>query len=91
MVKWTQISSWKKFPILIRNAARPNKPIIGIAMLRSAALSDEARDDHIGWFNESTIRQKIYKKEIKVEFVVEQMLKVLDEQINQLRCDDFSF
>ena len=60
-------------------------------MLRSAALSDEARDDHIGWFNESTIRQKIYKKEIKVEFVVEQMLKVLDEQINQLRCDDFEF
>ena len=60
-------------------------------MLRSAALSDEARDDHIGWFNESTIRQKIYKKEIKVEFVVEQMLKVLDEQINQLRCDDFQF
>ena len=81
----------KSFPILIRNAARPNKPIIGIAMLRSAALSDEARDDHIGWFNESTIRQKIYKKEIKVEFVVEQMLKVLDEQINQLRCDDFEF
>lgn len=81
----------KSFPILIRNAARPNKPIIGIAMLRSAALSDEARDDHIGWFNESIIRQKIYKKEIKVEFVVEQMLKVLDEQINQLRCDDFEF
>ena len=81
----------KSLPILIRNAARPNKPIIGIAMLRSAALSDEARDTYIGWFNEKTIRDKIYNKELKVDFVVDQMLKVLDEQINQIRHDDFEF
>ena len=81
----------KSFPILIRNAARPNKPIIGIAMLRSAALSDQARDTYIGWFDEKNIREKIYNQEIKVDFIVEQMLKVLDEQINNLRHDDFDF
>ena len=48
----------KSFPILIRNAARPNKPIMGIAMLRSAALADEA-EDAIGWKDEATI-EKIY-------------------------------
>ncbi len=81
----------KSFPLLIRNAARPNKPIIGIAMLRSAALADQARDDAIGWTDEKIIRDRIYKKEIKVEFVVESMLKSLEEQINSLRKDDIDF
>jgi|TARA_B110001450_G_C17656858_1_gene495632 hypothetical protein len=81
----------KSFPILIRNAARPNKPIIGIAMLRSAALGDEAREDAIGWTNEATIRSKIYAKEISIDFVVNSMVKCLDEQIDNIRYDDFEF
>ena len=55
----------KSFPILIRNAARPNKPIMGIAMLRSAALADEAREDAIGWTDEATIRRKFTQKKLK--------------------------
>ena len=81
----------KSFPILIRNAARPNKPIIGIAMLRSAALADEAREDAIGWTNEATIRKKIYAKEIEVDFVVKAMVDCLNEQIDNIRSDDFNF
>jgi len=81
----------KSFPLLIRNAARANKPIIGIAMLRSAALADEAREDTIGWTSEEIIRRKIYAKEINVDFVVKQMLRCLDEQINLIRRDDFEF
>ncbi len=81
----------KSFPLLIRNAARPNKPIIGIAMLRSAALADQARDGAIGWTDERVIRDKIYKKEIKVEFVVDSMLRCLEEQIGSLRKDDIDF
>ena len=81
----------KSFPILIRNAARPNKPIMGIAMLRSAALSDEAREDAIGWTNEATIRKKIYSKEIEIDFVVKAMIDCLNEQIENIRSDDFDF
>ena len=81
----------KSFPILIRNAVRPNKPIIGIAMLRSASLSDEAREDAIGWTNEATIRKKIYSKEIEVDFVVNAMIDCLNEQIDNIRTDDFQY
>ena len=81
----------KSFPILIRNAARPNKPIMGIAMLRSAALADEAREDAIGWTDEATIRKKIYSKEIEIDFLVKAMVDCLNEQINNIRSDDFDF
>ena len=81
----------KSFPLLIRNAARPNKPIIGIAMLRSAALSDEARDNAIGWTNEQVVRNKIYAKEISVRDVVRSMLECLDEQIKALKIDHMKF
>ena len=81
----------KSFPILIRNAARPNKPIMGIAMLRSAALADEAREDAIGWTDEATIRKKIYSKEIEIDFFVKAMIDCLNEQIDNIRSDDFDF
>ncbi len=81
----------KSFPILIRNAARPNKPIMGIAMLRSAALADEAREDAIGWTDEATIRKKIYSKEIEIDFLVKAMVDCLNEQIDNIRSDDFDF
>ena len=81
----------KSFPILFRNAARPNKPIMGIAMLRSAALADEAREDAIGWTDEATIRKKIYSKEIEIDFLVKAMVDCLNEQIDNIRSDDFDF
>ena len=81
----------KSFPILIRNAARPNKPIMGIAMLRSAALADEAREDAIGWTDEETIRKKIYSKEIEIDFLVKALVDCLNEQIDNIRSDDFDF
>ena len=81
----------KSFPILIRNAARPNKPIIGIAMLRSATLADKAREDAIGWTDEKVIRNKIYSKEIDINLVVKSMIDCLNEQISNIRNDDFNF
>ena len=81
----------KSLPILIRNAARPNKPIMGIAQLRSAALADTARDTMIGWVNEEELRKKIYSKELKIEFVVDCLLSSLDDEINAIKVDDFDF
>ena len=81
----------KSVPILIRNAARPNKPIIGIAQLRSAALADTARDTKIGWVNEEILTRKIYSKEIDIKFVVDCLLSSLEEEINAINIDDIDF
>lgn len=40
--------------ILIRNAARPNRPVMGIAMLASPVMRVGVRDDWIGWLREPT-------------------------------------
>lgn len=81
----------KSFPILIRNAARPNKPIIGIAQLRSTNLGDNARDTMIGWVNEEMITNKIFKKELDINFVVKCLLTSLDDAINGIRYNDIEF
>jgi len=81
----------KSVPILIRNAARPNKPIIGIAQLRSAALADTARDTKIGWANEETLTNKILSKEIDINFVVDCLLSSLEEELNAINIDDIDF
>jgi hypothetical protein len=40
--------------VLIRNAARPGRPVMGIAMLASPVMRLSARDKWIGWLREST-------------------------------------
>lgn len=39
--------------VLIRNAARPNRPVMGIAMLASPVMRLSARDNWIGWLREA--------------------------------------
>lgn len=42
----------RQMMFLIRNAARPNRPVIGIAMLASPVMRLKARDSWIGWLRE---------------------------------------
>lgn len=42
--------------VLIRNAARPNRPVMGIAMLASPVMRLTARDQWIGWLPDSAKR-----------------------------------
>jgi hypothetical protein len=39
----------RQLPLLIRNAARPNRPVIGIALLASPVMRLRIRDNWIGW------------------------------------------
>ena len=39
----------RQLNLLIRNAARPKRPVIGIAMLASPVVRMRVRDDWIGW------------------------------------------
>ena len=81
----------REFSFLIRNAARENKPIMGIAMLSSSAIGHEARDNLIGWHNEEALRKKIIAKEIDIKTVVTAMLKVVDNAIEEIYKKDFKF
>jgi hypothetical protein len=42
----------RQMMFLIRNAARPNRPVMGIAMLASPVMRLKARDSWIGWLRE---------------------------------------
>lgn len=39
--------------VLVRNAARPNRPVMGIAMLASPVMRVSVRDNWIGWLREA--------------------------------------
>ena len=81
----------REFGFLIRNAARKNKPIMGIAMLSSSAIGHTIRDKMIGWDSEESLREHIISKKVDVKIVAQTMLKVLDDSINEIYKKDFKF
>lgn len=57
----TWVNSYKSIPgrsiqILIRDAAVPNHPVIGIAALGSSIVQQSVRDEWIGWDNKTFIK-----------------------------------
>jgi hypothetical protein len=77
----------RQMPLLVRNAARPNHPIIGIAMLASPVVRTKPRDNWIGWNFEpfvANLQSGVWPPK--------QALKALRKQINQsidaIRTDD---
>ena len=81
----------REFQIIIRNAARPNKPVIGIAMLSSTALGNETRDVSIGWQSIDQVRSQVIAGNVKIQEVTESLLKVIDDSINEVHKKDFKF
>ena len=81
----------REFPIIIRNAARPNKPVIGIAMLSSTALGNETRDVSIGWQSIDQVRSQVIAGNVKIQEVTESLLKVINDSINEVYKKDFKF
>ena len=72
---------------IFRNAARKNKPVIGISMLSSGFLRDGMRDEYIGWSNANRIREKILKKQIDPKILARKLLSIIDLKISQLKLD----
>ena len=46
-----------QMPLLLRNAARPNHPVIGIALLASPVVRMVSRDRWIGWLPKEFIQR----------------------------------
>ncbi len=73
--------------VLIRNAARPGRPVMGIAMLASPVMRLSARDHWIGWLRDSTeenLRSGLWDPAC----LAEALLDRLNASIGEVRWDD---
>jgi len=77
----------RQIALLIRNAARPKKPIIGIAMLASPVVRMRVRDDWIGWNSEPFI-QKLRSGEWDSEVALRALITRIEKSLSDIRSDD---
>lgn len=89
----TWINSYKSLPgrsmsFLIRDAAAPNHPVLGIAAFGSSVAQQRIRDVWIGW-DQDTMVQKIHKA--PTAKYAKWLLHCLNEQIDGLYLSDLLF
>lgn len=75
--------------VLIRNAARPNRPVMGIAMLASPVMRLTARDTWIGWLRESA-QERVESGEWDAVELAEALLARVDASLDEVRWDDLA-
>nr|WP_205520802.1 Druantia anti-phage system protein DruA [Propylenella binzhouense] len=73
--------------VLVRNAARPRRPIIGIAMLASPVMRLACRDNWIGWLREAA-RDRVETGLWDAPALGGALLDRLTESIANIRSDD---
>lgn len=73
--------------VLIRNAARPKRPVIGIAMLASPVMRVTARDTWIGWLR-GALEEQLRTGVWDVSSLAGALTERLDASIDGLRWDD---
>lgn len=77
----------RQMGLLIRNAARPNRPVIGIAMLASPVVRMRVRDDWIGW-NPEPFLKRLRSGEWDCEVALRALVSRLERHITEIRSDD---
>ncbi len=77
----------RQLPLLVRNAARPNRPIIGIAMLASPVMRLRVRDNWIGWTPPAFARA-LGAGEIDPVSGAAALIDRLDASVLEIRSDD---
>ncbi|WP_353473433.1 DUF4338 domain-containing protein [Salipiger sp. H15] len=73
--------------LLIRNAARPNKPVIGIVLLASPTANLLSRDKWIGWTLEKVI-SGLLEGRWNADSVGRKLFDAIKSAIKQIRTDD---
>ncbi len=79
----------RQFPLLIRNAARPNRPVIGIALLASPVMRLRIRDSWIGWTPPAWAKGLGSGRWDPAE-AAHVLLNRLDTAISEVRSDDLA-
>lgn len=77
----------RQMAILVRNAARPKRPVIGIAMLASPVVRMRVRDDWIGWNPEPFIA-RLREGAWDVELALRALISRIERNIADIRWDD---
>lgn len=75
--------------VLIRNSARPKRPVIGIAMLASPVMRVNVRDRWIGWLREET-KQRIEEGAWSATDLAKALIDRLEQSISAIRWDDLA-
>lgn len=77
----------RQMALLIRNAARRNRPVIGIAMLASPVVRMRVRDDWIGW-NPEPFVERLRSGRWDCEVGLRALVSRLERSITEIRWDD---
>jgi hypothetical protein len=77
----------RQVAFLIRNAARPKRPVIGIAMLASPVVRMRVRDDWIGW-NPEPFVARLRDGHWDVELALRALVSRVENNIKDIRWDD---
>ncbi len=75
--------------VLIRNAARPNRPVMGIAMLSSPVMRLAARDRWIGWLRDSA-EERVRSGDWDAGTFSASLVQRLEDSIQAIRWDDLA-
>lgn len=79
----------RQMMVLIRNAARPNRPVMGIAMLASPVMRLAARDAWIGWLREAAV-DRIRSQTWEAGDFAGSLQQRLEASIAAVRWDDLA-
>ena len=77
----------RQMSLLIRNAARPDLPVIGIATLTNPPMRLGTRDKWIGWHVDS-IRSQLESGDIEPGVMAYSLVRALRGAIKEVRSDD---
>lgn len=77
----------RQMMVLLRNAARPGRPVMGIAMLASPVMRLGARDNWIGWLS-GAAEEAITTEKWRPGAFVRACRKRIDDSIGDIRWDD---
>jgi hypothetical protein len=79
----------RQMMVLIRNRARPNRPVMGIAMLASPVMRLAARDQWIGWLRDAA-GDRLNTGEWTAETFGSALQDTIESAVNALRWDDLT-
>ena len=83
-----QTSNARTMPFLVRNGARPNKPIIGIFQLVNPFFNNTGRNSFLRWDNYLSAAQEIKNKNLTVDELADAFLQAIEKSLKETRHDD---
>ena len=78
----------RRMPLLIRNGAKPNKPVIGITQFVQPFFNNTGRNEYLHWDNYFSVMKLIRDKILSPDEVVEAFKNILEDMLKEIRFDD---